>query len=166
MKPDWGQQQERMRKQQEELMRRQQEQMRRQQQDQVKQQQDLLHRQQAAYYQQQKQAQKGENQAIQPGGLNQIPLPNPQLASRFLQVENQVSELRQQLAAGKLSIDQVQQKLLSLAVRDDNGVWWSMGFQSGEWYRFEANQWIKVGVPPDLLSIKTSGSGKGRKSRH
>ncbi len=160
MKPDWGQQQERMRKQQEELMRRQQEQMRRQQQDQVKQQQELLRRQQMAYYQQQKQAKKGGKQLDQPSDQDPTPQHNLQLGALFRQVASEVAELHRQLESGKIGIDQVQQRLLSLAVQDDDGVWWSMGFQSGDWYRYDGDRWIMVGTPPDLQLKKTSGSRK------
>lgn len=132
-------QQEQQRRQQEQmrLQQEQQQRMQKMQQDQFKQMQDQQRRQQmgAAWM-----AQQQAKQTAQTAGRQwQDP--------RFTQVEAAVSGLRSNLAAGKITSDQVQAELQKLIVQDDQGSLWTVGFETGEWYRYNGQAWEKA-LPP------------------
>jgi hypothetical protein len=113
----------------------QQQQMRKQQEQTRKQQQETLRRQQmGAWMEQQKhkQAQEGR-EAAKP--------------DRFADVEKEAAWLHQERAAGRLEEEQFRARLKDLMLQDENGVWWMVGQQSGEWYRHEGGQWVRASPP-------------------
>ncbi len=72
--------------------------------------------------------------------------PSP-LVARFRDTEAQVRVLRSRYQAGQISRDQLQEQLKSLMILDDDQVWWMMGVESDNWYRFENSQWIPAQPP-------------------
>ena len=66
---------------------------------------------------------------------------------RFDEVEKEAAWLRQERAAGRLTEEQFKARLKELMLQDENGNWWMVGQQSGEWYRSEAGQWVRASPP-------------------
>ena len=74
-----------------------------------------------------------------------------QLADRFAQVESEAARLRQEWAAGRLKDSQFMKRLAALMVQDAQGVWWSVGVRTGEWYRYDGRDWVRA-TPPRLAA--------------
>jgi len=74
-----------------------------------------------------------------------------QLADRFAQVEAEAARLRQEWAAGRLKDSQLTKRLADLMVQDAQGVWWSVGLRTGEWYRYDGRDWVRA-TPPRLAA--------------
>jgi hypothetical protein len=149
--PQWQKDQERLRKQQDDLRRKQQDDLRRKQQD------DLRRMQMgAAWMEKQKAEQKALEEAqrnaqlIDPSrGINaQLPevkqgagsTPNP-----YQVLEMEVDALRKQLANNQMTETQVRSRLDTLMIRDAKGDTWTVGFETGSWYRHDGTRWIKTG---------------------
>ncbi|MCP4538124.1 MAG: hypothetical protein GY832_13365 [Chloroflexi bacterium] len=62
----------------------------------------------------------------------------------FGQVEARVAKLRQSLAAGHLTDDQFKFQLREMMVEDENGNWWMIGYETGEWYRHDGTDWVRA----------------------
>jgi membrane peptidoglycan carboxypeptidase len=69
------------------------------------------------------------------------------LVARFRETEAQVRVLRSHYQAGQITRDQLQEQLKSLMILDDDQVWWMMGVESDNWYRYENSQWIPAQSP-------------------
>jgi len=65
----------------------------------------------------------------------------------FGHVERESAWLRQERAAGRLTEEQLRSRLQALMFQDDNGQWWMVGQQSGEWYRNEGGTWVRASPP-------------------
>lgn len=127
MKPFWQQQQDQMRKQQQEQWQRQQEMLRRQQM-------------QAAWAAQQ----KGKKQASGKSGTAAPPALAGGDFEKYSQVEQEVASLRQKLAAGQMGIDQVKNRLKELMVQDEAGQWWTVGYETWQWYHYDGHSWARA----------------------
>lgn len=64
-------------------------------------------------------------------------------ARHFKQIEDQFFRLRGQLDAGRMTRNEFDQALKGLMVRDDRQRYWSLGADSGKWYRHEGNVWVE-----------------------
>lgn len=67
----------------------------------------------------------------------------------FDQVERKVARLRQDLAAGRLTEEQFETRLHQLMVQDEQGAWWMVGHETGEWYRHDGGTWVRADPPRD-----------------
>ncbi len=65
----------------------------------------------------------------------------------FDDVEREVAGLRQDLSAGRLNEEQFKTRLRELMVEDANGDWWMVGYETGEWYRHDGNDWVRADPP-------------------
>jgi hypothetical protein len=74
-----------------------------------------------------------------------------QVADRFAQVEAEAAKLRQEWAAGRMTDSQLMKRLAALMVQDAQGVWWAVGVQTGEWYRYDGREWVRA-TPPRLAT--------------
>jgi hypothetical protein len=144
MKPQWQRQQEQMRRQQEQ-MRKQQEQMRRQQEQMRKQQEQRRRQMEGAAWQQQ---QKARAEKVRPHAL-----PEQRGKDRFAQIEAEVSRLRQDLAANRLTEEQFKARLRELMVEDEQGNWWMLGYETGQWYRHDGSGWVRADPQPLAQAI-------------
>lgn len=71
-----------------------------------------------------------------------------ELTRKFQYTEEQVRALKRMHQSGQITEDALQAQLRQLMVLDERtNVWWMMGFESDNWYKFENNEWI-VAVPP------------------
>ncbi len=80
---------------------------------------------------------------------------NPQqaaLAQKFVDTQNQVKTLRAQYQAGQITYDDLQRRLQSLTILDDNQNWWMIGVETDKWYRFDnpSQQWQESTPPVPL----------------
>ncbi|MDY7075880.1 MAG: hypothetical protein SXV54_03045 [Chloroflexota bacterium] len=65
----------------------------------------------------------------------------------FAQVERKVAQLRQELAAGRLTEEQFKARLREMMVQDKRGNWWMVGYETGEWYRHDGSDWVRADPP-------------------
>src|SRR5690606_9989247 len=72
-----------------------------------------------------------------------------ELARRFAETEEEVRTLRQMLRAGQISQEQFEEQLRSLMILDDDQVWWMIGAESDNWYKYQDNDWVAA-TPPRL----------------
>src|SRR6478672_2265525 len=70
----------------------------------------------------------------------------PPLAAPFLRVQDEYEQLRARLDAGKISAAAMKTALESLLVEHD-GAYWSIGAQTGRWYRYDGAGWAEA-TPP------------------
>lgn len=76
-----------------------------------------------------------------------------QLAQQFERTEQQVRTLRAARDRGELSNEQLQEQLRALMVLDDQNIYWMMGVESDQWYKYEDETW-KIARPPLLDALK------------
>ena len=146
MKPFWQQQQDQMRK---------------QQQAQWQKQQEMWHKQQmqAAWIAQQ----KGKKQASGKLGEASPPVSPPAFEGgdfeKYSQVEQEVASLRQKLAAGQMDVDQVKNRLKELMVQDEAGHWWTVGYETWQWYHYDGHSWVRADPYPGVRQQAFPGGG-------
>jgi membrane peptidoglycan carboxypeptidase len=95
----------------------------------------------------------GDTQSLQNTPAMPSPAIDPQqeaFAQRFVDVENQVRELRAQRDSRMISPEQFESALRELMIFDENeGVYWMLGADTEIWYKYDnaQNQWV-VATPP------------------
>jgi membrane peptidoglycan carboxypeptidase len=84
------------------------------------------------------------------------------LAGRFRETEDKVRVLRAAFQNQQMTREQLQEQLRQLMILDEeNGVWWMMGVETDQWYRFEGNDWV-VAAPPYTASGTVGAQQPGR----
>lgn len=73
----------------------------------------------------------------------------------FAQVEKEVAQLRQELDADRLTEEQFKTRLRELMVEDEDGNWWMVGYETGEWYRHDSADWVRADPPGRLAPEPT-----------
>lgn len=73
----------------------------------------------------------------------------------FAEVEKEVAKLRQDLAAGRLTEEECKARLRELMVQDDEGNWWMVGYETGEWHRHDGSDWVRAD-PPGRADLRTA----------
>jgi hypothetical protein len=66
----------------------------------------------------------------------------------FAEVEEKAAKLRQDLAADRLTEEECKAQMRELMVEDEEGNWWMVGYETGEWYCHDGNDWVQAD-PPD-----------------
>lgn len=66
----------------------------------------------------------------------------------FQRVENEYFRLKGQLAAGRLTTEQFEAALSGLMV-EHKGHYWTIGAESGQWYRHDGQTWHEATPPAD-----------------
>src|SRR5512143_3788681 len=56
-------------------------------------------------------------------------------------------QLKQQFDSGQLTEADFKTKLQDLMVQDDQGTWWMIGHETGQWYRYDGTDWIQEDPP-------------------
>lgn len=74
------------------------------------------------------------------------------LADQFRQTRAQIAMLREQYQRGEISEDMLQARRRELAILDANNVWWMIGFENDQWYRYDnaSGQWLPDDPPVPL----------------
>jgi len=63
------------------------------------------------------------------------------------EVSQAVSYIRQEFKAKRISREQAEDRLRQQIIQDPAGTLWTVGFQSGQWYRRSGDRWIKSDAP-------------------
>ncbi len=61
----------------------------------------------------------------------------------FEDLQRRYDELREQFDAGEISEEEFKDELEGLQLKDEQGVFWTIGAQTGEWYRFDGRSWVQ-----------------------
>jgi len=61
----------------------------------------------------------------------------------FEDLQRRYDELREQFDAGEISEEEFKDELEGLQLKDEQGVYWTIGAQTGEWYRFDGRNWVQ-----------------------
>jgi hypothetical protein len=69
------------------------------------------------------------------------------LIRRFDEVEVQVNQHRAAYDAGRINHEQLRAELYKLMVLGDDGAWWMVGIETGNWFRFEDGDWQQAERP-------------------
>lgn len=69
--------------------------------------------------------------------------PRPQVPPRFTQVEGRFAALRARYEAGELDHLAYETELRRLVIEDDAGEFWMLGADSGEWYWYDGERWVR-----------------------
>ncbi len=65
----------------------------------------------------------------------------------FQQAEAEYRRLKAQFDAGQLSEEELRSRVTQFMVEDDQGRWWSIGYETGQWYYHDGENWTP-GTPP------------------
>jgi membrane peptidoglycan carboxypeptidase len=69
------------------------------------------------------------------------------LAQRFNAAESEIRSLRNMYQAGQINRQQLEEQLRGLMILDDDQVWWMMGVETDNWYKFQNGEWV-IAEPP------------------
>jgi len=75
------------------------------------------------------------------------------MADKFKDVEAAFEALRGRLRRGEITSNDYVSGLKQLRFRDDQGRFWMIGLQSGQWYYYNGRDWIRA-QPPSLAEKK------------
>jgi len=65
----------------------------------------------------------------------------------FAQVETEFRELKEKYDAGAITEDEFKVQLEELMIEDEQGRWWMIGYETGQWYYHDGEKWVR-GEPP------------------
>ena len=65
----------------------------------------------------------------------------------FAQVESQYKELKRKYDAGAITEDEFKAQLQDLMIQDEEGRWWSIGYETGQWHYHDGEQWVRAEPP-------------------
>jgi LysM repeat protein len=61
----------------------------------------------------------------------------------FQELQRHYSELREQFDADQISEEEFREEIEGLQIQDEQGRYWTIGAQSGQWYRYDGRQWLQ-----------------------
>jgi len=61
----------------------------------------------------------------------------------FQDLQRRYDELREQFDAGEISEAEFRDELEGLQLKDERGIYWTIGAQTGKWYRFDGRSWVE-----------------------
>jgi hypothetical protein len=65
----------------------------------------------------------------------------------FSQVEAEFQKLKAQFKAGTITEAEFKARLQDLMIQDEQGCWWMIGYETGQWYYHDGEKWVR-GEPP------------------
>ena len=68
---------------------------------------------------------------------------SPQLPAEFEALERSYLELRKSYQKGELEEGDFLSRLEEMVIEDENGNYWMLGVESGEWHRYDGQQWVR-----------------------
>lgn len=74
-----------------------------------------------------------------------------ELLRQYRQSEARARALKSQFNAGLINRETLEAELKKLMILEDGRVWWMIGAQSDQWYKFENNQWLPA--TPSVLEL-------------
>ena len=66
----------------------------------------------------------------------------------FSQVAAKFQRLKAQYDAGALSEADFKARLQDLMIQDEQGRWWMIGYETGQWYVHDGEKWAQAEPPP------------------
>lgn len=79
-------------------------------------------------------------------------------ASAFADLEKQAATLRARVRTGEMAEAECKQRLKEVMRQDDAGQWWMVGYESGQWYRHDGNDWARA-EPPGVTTSANKQRG-------
>jgi hypothetical protein len=76
-----------------------------------------------------------------------LPGRNRQLDSAFADVEKQATILRASARKGEISEAECKRSLKGMMRLDSSEQWWMVGYETGQWYRYDGNDWLRADPP-------------------
>ena len=73
----------------------------------------------------------------------------------FKQAENRFKQLKAQFEAGTLSETEFRAQLENLMIRDKQGDWWMIGYETELWYRHDGTNWVQTDSPISISQRST-----------
>lgn len=70
----------------------------------------------------------------------------------FQQAEAEYRKLKAQYDAGQLSEDELRNRVTQFMVEDNQGRWWTIGYETGQWYYHDGESWTP-GTPPASAAV-------------
>jgi LysM repeat protein len=61
----------------------------------------------------------------------------------FQELQRHYNELREQFDADQISEEEFREEIEGLQIQDEQGRYWTIGAQSGQWYRYDGRQWVQ-----------------------
>jgi LysM repeat protein len=61
----------------------------------------------------------------------------------FRELQRRYDELREQFDESEITEEEFKEALEELQLRDEQGRYWTIGAQTGEWYRFDGRNWVQ-----------------------
>mgnify|MGYP001764399821 CR=1 FL=1 len=77
----------------------------------------------------------------------------------FIEIEAQYSDLRERWRKGELDDDAFDAALQKLIYTDSTGDYWMVGRKSGEWHRYDGEEWVR-GDPPLVEELQPAAAVK------
>jgi hypothetical protein len=62
----------------------------------------------------------------------------------FQKVEEKFKLLKSQHVEGQLADSELKSKLDDLMIQDNQGRWWMIGYETGQWYYNDGTQWVRA----------------------
>jgi oligopeptide transport system substrate-binding protein len=73
----------------------------------------------------------------------------------FSKVEAEFQRLKRQFEAGALTEAEFKAQLQNLMIQDEQGRWWMIGYETGQWYYHDGTKWVR-GEPPQVAVLAPS----------
>jgi len=67
----------------------------------------------------------------------------------FAQVETKYKDLKTKYDAGAITEDEFKAQLEELMIQDEEGKWWMIGYETGQWYYHDGQKWVQS-EPPQI----------------
>ena len=83
----------------------------------------------------------------------------------FQELESKYYELKGKHAAGKLSDQEFLTEVEKLSLQDEQGCWWTIEAQTGQWYVFQEGEWVEAEPTPYRPTRRGSLSAVRRSDR-
>ena len=65
----------------------------------------------------------------------------------FVQVESKYKELKGEYDAGAITEAEFKAQLEELMIEDEEGQWWIIGYETGQWYYHDGEKWVQSEPP-------------------
>ena len=79
---------------------------------------------------------------------------------KFTETEAQFRQLKAQYDAGDLSETDFKARLQDLMIQDEQGRWWMIGYETGQWYVHDGEKWVLAELPTSYRGAAAAGQGR------
>ena len=73
----------------------------------------------------------------------------------FAQVETKYRELKREYDTGAITEEEFKAQLEELMIEDEEGKWWIIGYETGQWYYHDGEKWVQ-GEPPGRVAVRAA----------